>query len=237
MDADNNAVFDKNDMWSVLQASAPDAAKAVLSITEARRTGRLMFLQDGSREVVLEFRRFSPDGRSIDVAVVDRPVTKAADRKADDTLAEERSRPRTKAPFAWGHDLDAALAQARTAGRKVFVDFETTWCGPCKSMDEWIYTDAEVAARLNAGYMGVKLDGDIEKALVKRFKVAGYPTMIVLDGAGAESWRAVGYQSSKEMLALLNAKSQTPATFVGALEAVKRVSRTAVRASAGRGSS
>ncbi len=142
----------------------------------------------------------------MDMAVVDRPVTKAEDRKADDGLAVERARPRAKTPFAWGHDLDAALAQAKTSGRRVFVDFETDWCGPCKSMDEWIYTDAEVAGVLSSGYVGVKLDGDIEKALVKRFTVAGYPTMIVLDGSGTELWRAVGYQSSKELLALLTAK-------------------------------
>lgn len=206
MDSDNNAIFDKNDMWSVLQASAPNAARAVLSIDEARSTSRLMFLQGGPSELVLEFRGFSPDGRRVDMAVVDRPVTKAADRKADDMLAEERDRPRTRAPFEWGRDLDAALARAKISGRKVFVDFETTWCGPCKTMDEWIYTDAEVAAVLNTGFAGVKLDGDIEKALVKRFKIAGYPTMIVLDASGAESWRTVGYQSSKELLALLNAK-------------------------------
>jgi thiol-disulfide isomerase/thioredoxin len=206
MDADNNAIFNKADRWSVLEASAPNADRAVLSITEALSTSRMMFVKHDGRELVLEFRGITPDGRSLDMAVVDRPVTKAEDRRGDDTLAVERARPRTKAPFTWSHDLDAALAQAKTAGRKVFIDFETDWCGPCKSMDQWIWTDAEVAALLNAGYVGVKLDGDIEKALVKRFKVAGYPTMIVLDGSGAESWRAVGYQSSKEMLALLNAK-------------------------------
>ena len=71
-------------------------------------------------------------------------------------------------------------------------------------MDDWIWTDAEVAGLLNAGYIGVKLDGDIEKTLVKRFNVAGYPTMIMLDESGTETRRAVGYQSSKEMVGLLN---------------------------------
>ena len=52
----------------------------------------------------------------------------------------------------------------------------------------------------------MKLDGDIEKALVKRFNVAGYPTMIVLTVDGDRDRRSnalVGYQSSKEMLAFL----------------------------------
>jgi thiol-disulfide isomerase/thioredoxin len=203
MDSDNDALFKPGDMWSVLQASAPNAEKAVLSIAEARATNRFMFLRDGSRELVLEFRSVSPDGRALTFAVVNRPMTKAADRAPDDMVGPERSRPRATAAFAWGHALDVAQAAAKKDGKYVFIDFETTWCGPCHSMDEWIWTDAEVASKLNAGYVGVKLDGDIEKALVKRYKVVGYPTMIVLDGAGKEVKRLVGYQSSKEMLAAL----------------------------------
>jgi len=33
--------------------------------------------------------------------------------------------------------------------------------------------------------------------------VKGYPTMLVLDGSGKEASRAVGYLSSKDILALL----------------------------------
>jgi hypothetical protein len=76
-------------------------------------------------------------------------------------------------------------------------------------MDEWIWTDAEVAGVLGSGYIGVKLDGDIEKALVKRFNVVGYPTMIVLDPSGpsgTETLRMIGYQSSKDVLTQLGPK-------------------------------
>jgi thiol-disulfide isomerase/thioredoxin len=203
MDSDNDALFTKGDMWSVLEAGAPSAEKAVLSITEAHETSRFMFLPNGAKEMVLEFRSFSPDGRSIEFAVVDKAMTKAADRAPDDMLKDERGRPRATTPFPWGNSLDAALAQAKSSGKKVLIDFETTWCGPCHSMDEWIWTDAAVAAALNGGFVGVKLDGDIEKALVKRFTVVGYPTMVVLDPSGPsgkETMRMVGYQSSKEIL-------------------------------------
>lgn len=203
MDSDNNAIFDKADYWTVLEASATDAPKAVLSIAEARQATRFMFVPKDGKDLVLEFRSFSPDGRSLSFAVVDKPMTKAADRAPDDMIREERERKRTETKFSWGHDYNAALAKARASGKKLFIDFETTWCGPCKTMDEWIWTDAEVAAALNAGFIGVKLDGDIEKALVKQHKVSGYPTMVVLDSNGAEITRAVGYQSSKDMLALL----------------------------------
>ena len=207
MDSNNDAVFDAKDMWSVLGAAEPDAAKRVLTIAEARDTTRLMFVKTGDKELVLEFRRLSADGRSIDFAVVDRPMTKAADRAPDDMLAPERSRPRATTPFVWQHaSFEAALAQARARNLKVIVDFETTWCGPCKQMDDWIWNDAEVAGALSAGYIGVKLDGDIEKALVKRYGVAGYPTGLIVDATGRELKRFLGYQSSRQILDWLGDK-------------------------------
>ena len=135
-------------------------------------------------------------------AVVDRAVTKAGDRAADDGLRDERTRPRATTPFAWEPTLAAALAKGKSSGKQVIVDFWTSWCGPCKTLDESIWTDAEVAAALNAGYVGVKLDGDLEKALVAKYKVAGYPTIILLDATGKELKR-LNYVGSKEMLAQL----------------------------------
>ena len=208
MDGNNDAMYGPGDSWSVVQASMKDAASAVLSIKEARDTSRLMFLErgGGAKDIVLEFKSFKKDGSSIEFAVVDRPVTKAEDRLPDDMLATERPRARAKTAFTWGHDLNAATAQAKASGKRVFIDFETTWCGPCKTMDEWIWTDAEVAAALTAGYVGVKLDGDIEKAHVKRFEVSGYPTMVIVDpasGAGTVIKKVSGYQSSAQLLSLL----------------------------------
>jgi thiol-disulfide isomerase/thioredoxin len=208
MDSDNNAVFDAKDMWSVVGADEPKAANAVLTIDEARETSRMMFLHtaDPKKDVVLEFRSFAPDGSAIDFAVVDRPVTKKEDRAGDDLYRDERTRPRATTPFTWGHAFDEAAAKAKSSNRRLMIDFEATWCGPCHAMDQWVWSDAEVAGVLSAGYVGVKLDADLEKALVKRFNVAGYPTMIVLDPSGKEVARVVGYQSSKDMLAFMAKK-------------------------------
>jgi thiol-disulfide isomerase/thioredoxin len=204
MDSNNDAVFDLEDMWSVLEASAADAPKRVLSYEEARPTSRLMFVKIPEKELPLEFRSFSPDGRSVTFALVNRPVTKAADRAGDDTVREERGRPRATTPISWGTNLETALATARRAGKKVVVDFWATWCGPCKTMDEWVWSDAEVASVVGAAYVAVKLDGDVENAAVERYSVAGFPTTLVLGPDGREVGRAAGYQSSKQVLALLS---------------------------------
>ena len=204
MDSDNNAVFDAKDKWSILAASEADAPKRVLSYKEARPTNRFMFLEaEAGKELVLEFRSVSPDGRTLSFAIVDRQVSKAEDRAPDDTLAAERVRPRSSQPFPWIEgNLEQGMARAKESGRKLLVEFWTTWCGPCRSLNEWIWTDAEVAAVLNAGYVGVKLDGDLEKDLAKRFRVKGYPAVIVLDSSGKEIQR-FSYLSSARMLEAL----------------------------------
>jgi thioredoxin-related protein len=71
-------------------------------------------------------------------------------------------------------------------------------------MDEWIWNDAEVVSVLRSGFVGVKLDGDVEKPLVARFAVKGYPTIIVVDPATARALKTVsGYQSSQQILSLI----------------------------------
>jgi thiol-disulfide isomerase/thioredoxin len=204
MDSDNDAVFNAKDKWSILSASEKDAARRVVSFSEARPTNRFMFVgtKDG-KELVLEFRSLTPDGRSLTFAIVDRAIRKAEDRAPDDTLAAERARPRATQAFPWIEaDFDKATAQAKDSHRKLIIDFWASWCGPCHTLDEWIWTDAEVAAQLNAGYVGLKLDGDVAKELAARFHVEGYPSVIVLDANGKELQR-FHYLSSKEMLEAL----------------------------------
>jgi thiol-disulfide isomerase/thioredoxin len=212
MDGNNDALYGPGDSWSVVEASMPEANKNVLSHREARGTDRLMFLERGAGEadLVLEFRSFATDGSSITFAVVDYDISKAEDRLADDMVAEERTRPRATAPYTWMEDLDRAMATAEASGKRILLYFETDWCGPCHTMDEWIWTDAEVVAALQAGFVGVKLDGDIEKEHVLRYEVQGYPNILIVDPDSGTAIRSVkGYQSSQQLLDFLRGAGQS----------------------------
>lgn len=147
---------------------------------------------------------FAADGASLQLEPCTPELTEAQERERADLLRADREARRAAAPLAFGADLDAALAAAAKDGKRVFVDFETTWCGPCKQMDQWVYTAHDVvAAAADTGVLTVKLDGDVARELVKKYEVKGYPTLLLLDGKGAVVRRAVGYQGVAAMARFL----------------------------------
>jgi thiol:disulfide interchange protein DsbD len=50
--------------------------------------------------------------------------------------------------LAWSHSESEAVAQARSEGRPLVVDFMAEWCLPCKEMEAKVFSHPEVAAAL-----------------------------------------------------------------------------------------
>ena len=142
------------------------------------------------------------DGSSVTIEPFDPGITEAEERERADRTKADREAKRAAAPLGFGTDLAAALAEARRDGKRVFVDFVTTWCGPCKEMDRLVYTAADVVAAAG-GVVCVKLDGDEQRELVKQYEVKGYPTLLLLDADGKVLRRATGYQGVAATVRLL----------------------------------
>jgi len=102
--------------------------------------------------------------------------------------------PGGQAPLAWRSDVEAALADARAAGRFAVVDFTADWCLACHELDEQTLRHPSVS-RLLAGAERVRVDAtrmtDRVTALFTRFRVLGLPAVVVVapDGEVVEEAR------------------------------------------------
>jgi thioredoxin-like negative regulator of GroEL len=96
--------------------------------------------------------------------------------------------------------FEEALAAAKKADKVVFVDFFTTWCGPCKMLDRSTFKDEEVVKFLSEKTIAIKIDCEQQKELAGRLRVSAYPTMGFYKPDGTEIGRIVGYRDAKRFL-------------------------------------
>src|ERR1044071_6959278 len=75
--------------------------------------------------------------------------------------------------------FDAACEAAAAEHRIVFIDFFTTWCGPCKELDRTTWNDPAVAKLLGEKSVPLKIDAEKEVALAKRYAIDAYPTLLL----------------------------------------------------------
>jgi thiol-disulfide isomerase/thioredoxin len=89
--------------------------------------------------------------------------------------------------------LDTVLARSTTERKAVVLEIGAEWCKPCKEFERSILPDARVKAALKQ-VIFVRYDADDEQGqeVVRRLKVDGYPTFILLGAKGAELGRQVG---------------------------------------------
>ncbi|MDD5301706.1 MAG: thioredoxin domain-containing protein [Elusimicrobia bacterium] len=125
-------------------------------------------------------------------------------RKRDAERARLAPKPH---PFAAGflvNEPGKAVTLARRAHEPIFVHFYGIWCPPCNMLEEGVYPTAAFA-KASEGFVLLALDADAELSWdwKARFKVGGYPTLLVLDERGQEVSRAVGYRSPESLAAFL----------------------------------
>ncbi len=90
-------------------------------------------------------------------------------------------------------EVDAAFAQAKAEAKPVFVYWGAKWCPPCNQLKATLFNRQDFIERSRA-FVPVYVDGDSPGAqkLGARFKVSGYPTMVLFNPQGAELTRLPG---------------------------------------------
>ena len=117
----------------------------------------------------------------------------------------------------WLTDLPKAQAQAKAEKKLVLMDFTgSDWCPPCKALHKNVLTKPEFEDYARTNLVLVEVDFPNQKpqsealkkaneALQAKFKVDGYPTVILLDAEGKELYRKSGYSGTtvKDFIAML----------------------------------
>ncbi|GAB4395716.1 MAG: hypothetical protein OHK0053_05870 [Microscillaceae bacterium] len=95
-----------------------------------------------------------------------------------------------------------ALKEAKKQNKVLFVDAYAVWCGPCKYMDKYVFTDAQVARYFNEHFINYKLDVDVEKQLAVNFEIEAMPTYLFVDADEAVVFRKTGAMDAEAFLKL-----------------------------------
>jgi len=103
------------------------------------------------------------------------------------------------------HDLDEALTKAKVADKMVFVDFYTSWCGPCKRLSKEVFPTKEAGDFFNKHFINCKVQCDEEGVgaeLGKKYGVRAYPTLMFLNQKGEIVHTRAGASDVKNLIDL-----------------------------------
>lgn len=193
-----DGVIDTSDSWAIAPASD-------LNELYEYRNNRSLSNHAWLNEIAYRVIEVHPSGRIALLEAYDAGISRLEEAEKMDIYAPDKNAAHSGGVVNFLHDFSTAEELSKKADRNLFIDFETTWCGPCKLMDKLVY-NADLVVAASNDLVAVKVDGDEHPDLVSRFEVTGYPTLIILSPEGEIIKKVSGYQSVVRTAGLLGTK-------------------------------
>lgn len=96
------------------------------------------------------------------------------------------------AQIQWHPSLEPAINIAQLQDKLILIDFTATWCGPCRKMDKYVWSDKEVDS-LARKFVTVKIDIDKSPQIASAFKVTSIPRILIMDARSKVMDDLTGY--------------------------------------------
>ncbi|MDR3691212.1 MAG: thioredoxin domain-containing protein [Fimbriimonas sp.] len=106
----------------------------------------------------------------------------------------------------WYYDLEEAKKVAAASGKRIFVDFYATWCGPCKMLERDCF-GTEQFKQFGKKFVFCRIDVDAQASVAQAYGITAMPTQDVLDKDGKVLNQTIGYADPTTFFNFLRASA------------------------------
>lgn len=105
------------------------------------------------------------------------------------------SRGTTQGLITIDQDFNKALSLAAQEDKMVFIDFYTTWCAPCKKLENLVFQNDSIKNILKKDFILLKYNAEDDSVynLSKKHHISSYPTGLILNKRGYVVNRSYGF--------------------------------------------